>query len=80
MLGRRAEPGGDQHGAELVAVQGGGVRLVVRPRPPDMSGRGVLEEFYAVHYNRDRGWRPRWAAFLGQAWGRRRRNCSTRLR
>ena len=39
---------------------------------------------YAVYYNRHRpaggGMRPRWAAFLRQAWGRRRRNCSTRLR
>ncbi len=38
MLGRRAEPGRDQHGAELVAVQGGGMRLVVRPRAADVRG------------------------------------------
>ena len=31
MLGRRAEPGSDQQGAQLGAVQGGGVRLVVQP-------------------------------------------------
>ena len=38
MLAGRAQPGGDQDGAELVAVQGGGVGLVVHPRPPDMRG------------------------------------------
>jgi hypothetical protein len=41
-----AEPGGDQQGAELVAVQGGGVGLVVQPRPADVRGRGVVEEFF----------------------------------
>jgi hypothetical protein len=46
MLGGRAEPGGDQQGAELVAVQCDGVRLVVDSRPPDVRGRGVLEEFF----------------------------------
>jgi hypothetical protein len=46
MLGRRAEPGGDQQGAEFVAVQGHGMRLVVDSRPPDVRGRGVLEEFF----------------------------------
>jgi len=45
MLGRRAEPGGNEQGAELVAVQRDGVGLVVRPRPPDMSGWGVIQEF-----------------------------------
>jgi len=44
MLRRRAEPGRYQHRAELVAVQRGGVRLVVQPRPPDVGGRGVLQE------------------------------------
>ena len=44
VLGGRAEPGGDQQRAELVAVQRGGVRLVVQPRPADVRGRGVLEE------------------------------------
>ena len=46
VLGRRPEPGGDQQGAELVAVQRGGMRLVVHPRPADMGGRGVIEEFF----------------------------------
>ena len=35
---RRTEPGGDQQGAELVAVQRDGVRLVVHPRAADVRG------------------------------------------
>src|SRR5215470_1166975 len=46
MLQWWAEPGRDEQGAELVAVQGGGVRLVVQPRPPHVSGRGMLEELF----------------------------------
>ena len=46
VLGGRAEPGGDQERAELVAVQGGGVRLVVQPGPADVRGRGVVEELF----------------------------------
>jgi len=46
VLGGRPEPGGDQERAELVAVQGGGVRLVVQPRSADVRGRGMLEEFF----------------------------------
>ena len=42
----RAEPGGNQQGAELVAVQRDGVGLVVHPRPPDMSGWRVLQELH----------------------------------
>ena len=42
MLRRRAEPGGDQERAELVAVQGSGMGLVIQPWPPDMGGRGVV--------------------------------------
>ena len=42
MLGRRAEPGGDQQGAELIAVQRGGVGLVVHPGTADVRGRGVI--------------------------------------
>ncbi len=38
VLGRLAEPRGDQEGADFVAVQGGGVRLVVQPGPPDVRG------------------------------------------
>ncbi len=44
MLGRGAEPGGDQEGADFVAVQAGGVGLVVQPRTADMDGGGVLEQ------------------------------------
>jgi len=38
VLGGRAEPGGDQERAELAAVQVGGVRLVIQPRPADVRG------------------------------------------
>ena len=38
VFGRRAEPGGYQQRAELVAVQRGGVRLVVHPRAADVGG------------------------------------------
>ena len=46
MLGRRPEPGGHQQRAELVAVQGGGMGLIVHPRPPDVRGRGVVQELF----------------------------------
>jgi hypothetical protein len=46
VLGGRAEPGGDQERADLVAVQCGGVRLVVQPGTADVRGRGVVEEFF----------------------------------
>jgi hypothetical protein len=46
MLARRAEPGGDQQGAELVAVQRDRMRLVVDPRPPDMGSGRVIQEFF----------------------------------
>jgi hypothetical protein len=46
VLGRRAEPDGDQQRAELVAVQPGGMRLVVQPGPADMGGRGVTGQFF----------------------------------
>ena len=46
VLGGRAEPGGDQERAELVAVQGGGVRLIIQPRPAHVRGRGVVEELF----------------------------------
>jgi hypothetical protein len=45
VLDGRAEPGGDQEGAELVAVQGGGVRLIVQPRTANVRGRGMVKEF-----------------------------------
>jgi hypothetical protein len=38
MPGSRAEAGGDEQGAELVAVQRGGVRLVLQPRPAHVYG------------------------------------------
>jgi hypothetical protein len=45
VLGGRAEPGGDQERAELVAVQSSRVRFVVQSGAADVRGRGVLEEF-----------------------------------
>jgi len=44
MLRRRAEPGGDQQGAEFVAVQGDSMRFIIQPRPPDVGGRGMLQK------------------------------------
>jgi hypothetical protein len=46
VLKRRAEPGGDQHRAEFVAVQGDGMGLVGQPRAADVGGRGMLQEFF----------------------------------
>ena len=45
MLGGGAEPGGDQELADLVAVQAGGMGLVVQPRHADVHGRGMVEQF-----------------------------------
>jgi len=38
MLVRRAEPGGDQERAELVAVQRDSMGLIVDPRTADVRG------------------------------------------
>jgi hypothetical protein len=46
VLGGRPEPGGDQQRAELVAVQGGGVRLVIQPGTTDVRCGRVLEELF----------------------------------
>ena len=46
MLDRRPQPGGDQNGAEFVAVQGDSVRLVIQARTADVGGWGMLEEFF----------------------------------
>ena len=46
MLGGRAKPGGNQERAELVAVQGSGVRLVVQPGTADVRGGRVVQEFF----------------------------------
>jgi len=43
MLGQRAEPGGDQQRAELVAVQRDGMRVIIHP-DGGHERRGVLEE------------------------------------
>ena len=46
MLSSRPEARGDQERADLVAVQGGGMRLIVQPRTPDVRSRGMLEKFF----------------------------------
>jgi hypothetical protein len=46
MVERRTEPGGYQQGAQFVAVQRDGMRFIVDPRPPDVRGRGVIQEFF----------------------------------
>src|SRR5215472_11513658 len=46
MLGWLAQPGGDQQRAKLVAVQPGGVRLIVQARAAYMRGRGMLEQVF----------------------------------
>jgi hypothetical protein len=46
VLTRRPEPGGNQQRAELIAVQGGGMGLIVQPRTADMGGRGMIQELF----------------------------------
>jgi hypothetical protein len=46
VLERRAEASRDQQCAELVAVQGNGMGLVVDSRPPDMRGGRVVQELF----------------------------------
>jgi hypothetical protein len=46
VLGRGPEPGGDQDGADLVAVKANGMRLVVQPRPPDVRRRRMVHEIF----------------------------------
>ena len=45
MLGRWAEPCGDQQSAELIALQRGGMGLIVHPGTADVGGRGMIQEF-----------------------------------
>jgi hypothetical protein len=46
MLARRAKPGSDEQGAEVIAVQGDGVRLVIDSRTADVGCRGMHKEFF----------------------------------
>ncbi len=46
MLGRRAEPGCHQQRAELVAVQGGGMGLIIQAGTADVRGRGMVQELF----------------------------------
>jgi hypothetical protein len=46
VLAGRAEACGDQDRAELIAVQGGGVRLIIQPGTADVRCGRVLQEFF----------------------------------
>ena len=46
MLARWTKPGSDEQGAEVVAIQGDGVRLVIGSRTADVGCRGMLKEFF----------------------------------
>ena len=46
MLARRTKPGSDEQGAEVIAIQGDGVRLVIDSRTADVGCRGMLKEFF----------------------------------
>ena len=46
MLARRTKPGSDQQGAEVVAIEGDGVRLVIDSRTADVGCWGMLKEFF----------------------------------
>ena len=49
MVTGAAEPGGDEHGADLVAVQAGRVRLVVEARSADVHrGRDRDQAFFSA--------------------------------
>ena len=46
MLGRYPESGGNQNRTELVAVEPGGMRLMIQPRAADMPGRGMIQQVF----------------------------------
>ena len=46
MLERWAEPSGDQERAELVAVRGDSMGLVIQPRTADVRGRRIIEQLF----------------------------------
>ena len=46
VLARCAQPGGDQQRPEFVAVQPGGVGLIVQARAAHVRGRGVIEQVF----------------------------------
>ena len=46
MLGGLTEPGGNQQRAQLVAVQTGGMRLIIEPGTADMSGWGMIQQVF----------------------------------
>src|SRR6185312_15720003 len=46
VLERWAEPSGDQERAELVAVRGDSMGLVIQPRTADVRGRRIIEQLF----------------------------------
>ena len=46
MLERRPEPGGHQQGSQFVAVQSGGMRLIIQTGTPEAGGRGMVQELF----------------------------------
>jgi len=46
MLGRISESGSNQDRTELVAVQPGGMRLIIQPRAADMRGQGMIQQVF----------------------------------
>jgi hypothetical protein len=46
MLERRPEPGGHQQGSQFVAIQGGGMRLIIQAGTPYVCGRGMVQELF----------------------------------
>jgi hypothetical protein len=46
VLGWAADPGRDQDRAEFVAVQPGGMGLIIHAGAPDMGGRGMLDQVF----------------------------------
>jgi hypothetical protein len=44
VLTGRAETAGEQQRTELITIQPGRMRLIIEPRPPDLSRRRVIEE------------------------------------
>jgi len=63
VLGRSAEPCGDEQGADLVAIQADGVGLVVDPGAADVRSRGVVEQTLLdrVLVQRRRSWTSAWS-------------------
>jgi hypothetical protein len=82
VLGGQAEPGCDKQRAELVAVQAGGMGLIVQPGPAHVRGRRVVEELFldGVAVESGDGAQPAGDGGTGAAAGFPGRGRSTRCR